>query len=160
MKFTPTLFLKLTTFVLGGLVLIFLLLWLPVQLNQLTASYLEDIARYYPIPVLVGIYLSAIPFFIALFNAYRLVHYIEQQQAFSEAAVKALTRIKHCALFIICLYVIGVIWLGLLGVLFKTVAVFAITIVFVTLVLIFFASVLQELLRHALAIKAENELTI
>jgi len=47
---------------------------------------------------------SALPFYFALYQAFRLLVYIDRNDAFSEASVKALKTIKHCAVAIcICL---------------------------------------------------------
>ena len=40
-------------------------------------------------------YVAAIPFFVALYQAFKLLSYIDKNQAFSELSVKALKKIKY-----------------------------------------------------------------
>ena len=42
-------------------------------------------------------YIGSIPFFVALFQAYKLLGYIEENKLFSRAAVNTLKTIKYCA---------------------------------------------------------------
>ena len=51
-------------------------------------------------------YVSVIPFFVALYQAFKLLSYIDKNQAFSELSVKALKNIKYCAITISILYVV------------------------------------------------------
>ncbi|OQP16129.1 DUF2975 domain-containing protein [Geobacillus zalihae] len=105
---------------------------------------------------------SALPFYFALYQAFRLLVYIDRNDAFSEASVKALKTIKHCAVAISGLHLLalplfylfaekgdapGVIFVGLI-------------VPFASLVIAVFAAVLQKLLQQAIEIKQENELTV
>ena len=51
-------------------------------------------------------YVSAIPFYVALYQAFKLLSYIDKNQAFSELSVRALKNIKICAITISGLYVV------------------------------------------------------
>lgn len=114
------------------------------------------------IPLFIGLYLAAIPYFAALYQALRLLSYIDQQKAFSDLSVKALKAIKYCAVTISiifalelpCLYMLaefddapGLILIGLV-------------IASASLVIAVFAAVLQQLLKNAIDIKTENDLTV
>src|SRR3989344_284893 len=55
-----------------------------------------------------GLYLSAIPFFIALYQAFRLLNFIDKNTAFSVSSVNALKYIKYCAIAISVLYAAGI----------------------------------------------------
>ncbi|WP_445613362.1 DUF2975 domain-containing protein [Geobacillus sp. YF-1] len=105
---------------------------------------------------------SALPFYFALYQAFRLLTYIDQNSAFSERSVEALKKIKCCAVAISGLHLLalplfylfaekddapGVIFVGLL-------------VPFASLLIAVFAAVLQKLLQQAVDIKQENELTI
>lgn len=54
--------------------------------------------------LLAGLYLGVIPFFIALYQAMKLLGYIDTNRAFSEISIKALKVITRCtgAIFITC----------------------------------------------------------
>ncbi len=113
-------------------------------------------------PILIGMYASTIPFFIALYQAFRILTYIDIKEAFSELSVNALQRIKFCAMTISALYVLMLPFVFLLAelddapglILFGSVPVFA------SMVIAVFAAVLQKLLKNAIEIKNDNELTI
>lgn len=114
------------------------------------------------LPFFIAAYASSIPFFIALYQTFKLLNYIDRNNAFSDLSVKALRTIKHCAVAISILY-IGCIpfifhiaeqedapGLGALG----------LVVIFASIVIAVFAAVLQKLLRSAIDIKSENDLTI
>lgn len=119
-------------------------------------------------PLLLGsmlavVYVSAIPYFTALYQAFRLLYNIDANQAFSQASVKALQMIARCAVAICIIYMVGglpffyylaqlddapgvmLLGLGIAGIAF---------------VIAVFASVLNRLLQEAIAMKSFNELTI
>src|SRR5262249_50600721 len=48
-------------------------------------------------PFLAYAYLASIPFFVALSQAFKVLDYIRQNKAFSQATVKALRTIQLCA---------------------------------------------------------------
>ncbi|PSL40213.1 Protein of unknown function (DUF2975) [Planomicrobium soli] len=112
-------------------------------------------------PILIGMYLAMIPFFIALVQTLKLLTYIDKNEAFSELAVKALRNIKYCAIAISIMYVLEMPFLYLLtkvddapGILIGLVVIFA------SMVVAVFAAVLQRLLQDAVRIKAENDLIV
>ena len=158
MKRGTTLFLKLALLLIGTPVLALCIFGL-YQLANNPAN-----PEYAPLlyPIVVGMYISAVPFYIALFNAFRLLNYIDQNKAFSQFSVKALSNIKFCAIAISTIYVIVLPIVFLLAekddapglVLFGMVPIFA------SMVIAVFAAVLQRLLKEAIDIKSENELTV
>mgnify|MGYP001557923516 CR=1 FL=1 len=52
---------------------------------------------YFKDPFLAYAYLGSIPFFVALYQALKVLEHIGQNKAFSQAAVSALRKIKYCA---------------------------------------------------------------
>ncbi|WP_026888984.1 DUF2975 domain-containing protein [Clostridium beijerinckii] len=113
-------------------------------------------------PILTGMVVSVLPFFAALYQALKLLGYIDKNIAFSELSVKALKYIKYCAIIISTLYVVvlpfvyfvaekddapGLIIIGMVP-------------IFASLVIAVFAAVLQRLLKEAIDIKSENDLTV
>ena len=113
-------------------------------------------------PILVGMYVSAIPFYIALYQALKILSYIDKNNAFSELSVKALKIIKYCAVTISTLYVVMLPFVFFLAekddapglIIFGMVPIFA------SIVIAVFAAVLQKLLKNAIDIKSENDLTV
>ena len=160
MKHSSTLFLKIAVILIGFPVLALCIFLVP-EIANYAAKLLPYIA-YMKYLVLIDLYATAIPFYFALYQAFKLLHYIDQNKAFSELSVKALKYIKYCAITLSGLYVIGmpifyltaevddapgIILIGLL-------------IIFVSLVVAVFAAVLQKLLQEAIDIKSENDLTV
>jgi hypothetical protein len=158
MKQYSTIFLKGAVILVGIPVLavcIFGLYWL--------ASHPAN-PSYAPIlyPIVAGIYASAIPFFIALYQALRLLSYIDKSKAFSELSVKALKNIKYCANTISIIYVIVMPFVYLVAEKDDAPGLIVIGMVpiFVSMIIAVFAAVLQRLLKEAIDIKSENDLTV
>jgi hypothetical protein len=57
---------------------------------------------------LVGAYIMAIPFFVALYQAFKLLSYADRNNAFSELSAGALRSIKYCAITISILMMGGI----------------------------------------------------
>lgn len=76
-----------------------LLLWEPHLEGRNAHSTLFEI--YFNDPFLAYVYVGSIPFFLALYQAIKVLGYSRQNKIFSQAAVKALRIIKYCALAII-----------------------------------------------------------
>ena len=116
--------------------------------------------------VLYGIlgfmYTAAIPFYIALFNAFKLLCHIDTNKAFSELSVTALRNIKRCAMVISLIYALSMPLFYIVGEVDDAPGVILVGLFFVfsPLVVSVFAAVLQKLFENALEIKKDNELTI
>lgn len=155
-----TLFLKLVVILLGFPVLALCIFLVP-ELATIAAKLLPEV-DYIKYPVSFIFDASAITFYFALYQAFKLLRYIDKNKAFSELSVIALKKIKHCAIIISILHVLvlplfylfadkddapGVIFIGLV-------------VPFASMVIAVFAAVLQKLLKNAIDIKSENDLTI
>jgi hypothetical protein len=128
------------------------------SLHPVIAS--EDVGMYRPI--LVGMYVSMIPFYIALYQALKLLGYIDLNTAFSGISVKALMTIKNCAIAIAAMYALGMPYIYVVADRDDAPGVIVIGLVIIgaSLVVATFAAVLQKLLKNAIDIKAENDLTV
>ncbi|MFB4475532.1 DUF2975 domain-containing protein, partial [Oceanobacillus caeni] len=113
-------------------------------------------------PIVIGICISVIPYFIALYQSFKLLSYIDKSQAFSELSVKALKNIKFCAMTISGLYVVMLPFVYVVAELDDAPGLIIIGMVpiFASLVIAVFAAVLQKLLKEAIDIKSENDLTV
>ena len=151
-------FLKGSLLVIGIGVLLACLLVLP-GLAQSAALHNPEFA-YLRIPVLIGIYVTALPFVLALYQAYRLLNDIDNENAFSNYASTSLVLIRKCSIMIIILYVIGMLVLAILQALHPGIAILGLVIIFTTLVIAIFTDVLHDLFLRALEIKLENDLTV
>src|SRR3990167_325125 len=70
-----------------------------------------DLFSIYSDPFIVYGYLASIAFFVALYQAFKLLGYIGQNKVFSLHSVKALRTIKYCALATAGLIVAGVAYI-------------------------------------------------
>ncbi|CEG28795.1 DUF2975 domain-containing protein [Bacillus sp. B-jedd] len=158
MKRGSTLFLKMAVFIMGIPVLALCVVgvfWLAK--NPANPEYAHILY-----PIVFGVYGSTIPYYMALYQAFMLLGFIDKNEAFSELSVMALKKIKYCALTISGLYAAilpfvyfvaelddapGLIIMGMVP-------------VFASLVIAVFAAVLQRLLKEAIDIKSENDLTV
>lgn len=151
-------FLKLSIIIIGAILLLICTLWLP-QLAASTAKMNPEYA-YLKYPILISIYATTIPFYFSLYEALKLLNYVGNKRAFSQLAVNSLGYIKNCAIIIIILYLIGIFYLALHHILHPGIAIISLAIIFTTLTISLFIAILQELLKEALKIKSENDLTI
>ena len=154
MKRGSTLFLKGVVVLIGVSILALCIFALPPAISS------EEAGMYRPL--LLGMYVPAIPFFMALYQTLILLSYIDKNKAFSDLSVKALKNIKYCAFTISALYTAGMPYIfyvasedGAPGV-----AALGFVIIFASIVIATFAAVLQKLLQNAIDIKSENDLTV
>jgi hypothetical protein len=153
-----TIFLRLTIFLIGALILALYIFLVPLVSNQAIDLYPD----YLVYPILIVVYLTAIPFYFALHKTLNLLNYIDKNKAFSDLSVSALKNIKHCAITISILYVISLPFLYVIGDKDDApgIIVIGMVLVFAPIVIATFAAVLQKLLQKAIDIKAYNDLTI
>jgi hypothetical protein len=158
MKRGTTLFLKMAVILIGIPVLalgIFGLTWLTK--NPANPEYAHILY-----PIVIGMYVSVIPFFAALVQAFKLLGYIDRNQAFSELSVKALKKIKFCAITISVVYAIVLPFVFMVAELDDApgLVIVGMVPIFASMVIAVFAAVLQRLLQEAIDIKSENDLTV
>lgn len=98
--------------VLMGIGALALMLWEPHLEGRNAHSNLFEI--YFKDPFLAYAYIASIPFFVALYQAVKVLGYFRQNKVFSQASVKALRTIKYCAISIIGFAAVGefIIMLG------------------------------------------------
>ncbi|MGI6574395.1 MAG: DUF2975 domain-containing protein [bacterium] len=151
-----TLFLKIVVFLLGLPILAVCIYVLPWIAKEPAKAY------WMLKPILIVMYVTVVPFFIALYKAYKLLTYIDRDIAFSELSVKALKNIKYCAITISVLYAITMPFIYLLAKADDApgIVLIGLVLTFSPIVVAVFAAVLEKLLKYALDIKSENDLTV
>jgi hypothetical protein len=158
MKRGSTIFLKIAVFLIGTPVLALCIFGLPwLANNPVNPDYAHMLY-----PIVIGIYVSVIPFSIALYQAFKLLSYIDKNQSFSELSVKALRNIKFCAMTISGLYVVILPFVFLVAELDDAPGLIIVGMapILASMVIAVFAAVLQRLLQEAINIKSENDLTV
>ncbi|APC47811.1 hypothetical protein BME96_06335 [Virgibacillus halodenitrificans] len=155
-----TLFLK-TTIILMGLPVLALCIFAVPGIANFAVELYPDMA-YLKYLIFLVMYSAAIPFYIALYQACKLLSYIDKSKAFSQFSVTALKKIKYCAITISSIYVVGMPLFYLIGEKDDAPGVILIgmILIFASFVIAVFAAVLQKLLRNAIEIKTENDLTV
>ena len=94
-----------------GAVAIVLLLWEPHLEGRNAHATLFQI--YFHDPFLAYAYVASIPFFVALYQAFKLLEHGGQNRLISQAAVKALRTIRNCALATIGFVAVGEVFIVL-----------------------------------------------
>ncbi|MNW57169.1 hypothetical protein D3C74_349490 [compost metagenome] len=155
-----TLFLKAAVILMGIPVLALCIFAVP-EIAGFAAELYPDMT-FIKYLVLSDLYASAVPFYIALYQAFRLLGYIDKNKAFSELSVRVLKNIKYCAIVISGLYVAGLPLFYLMAEKDDApgIIVIGLVIIFASLVIAVFAAVLQKLLKEAIELKIENDLTV
>ena len=159
MKKIPTVFLQ-AVIVLIGILALAILIRLP--LTEGRAANL-DLFSIYSDPFILYGYASSIAFFVALYQAFKLLGYIGQNKVFSSPAVKTLKNIKYCAIVLSIFIVSAALYIRLFYNKEDDPAGFlAICIVttFVSIVVATAAAIFEKLLQNAIDMKSENDLTI
>ncbi|WP_117170168.1 DUF2975 domain-containing protein [Paraliobacillus sediminis] len=163
MKRGSTVFLKISIFAIGIPVLALCILLLPkIVMEAIEQAQNGAMLAYVVFSILIIMYGSAIPFYIALYQGLLLLRYIDKNQAFSTLSVNALRKIKNAAKLIFGLYVVA---LPLIFVIAQWddapgLVLLGLVIACAALVVAVFVATLQRLLQQAIKIKSENDLTV
>ncbi|ASB93584.1 DUF2975 domain-containing protein [Bacillus subtilis] len=155
-----TIFLKIAL-VLIGIPILALCIFLVPKIANYSAELFPNIA-YIKYLVFIYLYVTAIPFYFALYQAFKLLSYIDKNKAFSGLSVRALKNIKYCAVTISIFYAAGMPVFYLIAEIDDApgIIVIGLVIIFASTVIAVFAAVLQKLLKEAIDIKSENDLTV
>jgi hypothetical protein len=160
MKRISTIFLQVVIALLGVGVLA-ALLWEPqVEGRNVNATQFEI---YFKDPFLAYIYLAFVPFFVGLYQAFRMLGYARRDEIFSQRSVRALQIIKYCA-STTAIFIVGAlayIFIFIRGTddIAGGVAM-GVFIIFVSAVIATAAAVFERILQNAVDIKSENDLTV
>jgi Protein of unknown function (DUF2975) len=156
MKQSSTIFLQ-VVIVLIGIVVLSTLIRFP--LTEGRAANL-DLFSIYSDPFILYGYAASIPFFIALYKAFKLLRYIGQNKIFLLNSVRTLRSIKYCAIILSILIVMAGLYIrvfhnkdddpaGFLAMCIVT--------TFVSIVVATAAAVFEKILQKGVDIKLENE---
>ena len=155
MKKAPTSFLKIVilfiaTGTLAGMI------WFPQTEGR--AANLDQVSIYLRDPFIIYIYIASTPFFIGLYQAFKLLNFIDANKVFSRGAINTLKTIKFAflsligfialALFYIRFFVHGDNPAGptMLGIIFS----------FVFLIIASTAAVFEKLLQNEVNLKSKK----
>lgn len=135
------------------------MIWFPQTEGR--ASNL-DLFSIYTDPFIIYGYIASLPFFIGLYQAFKLLNLIDANKAFSQEAVNTLKNMKFTSLSLICFIALAILYIRffvhgedpagptMLGIL----------VTFAATVIATAAAVFQKLLQNAVDLKSENDLTV
>jgi hypothetical protein len=103
MKQSSTIFLQ-VVIVLIGILALAIMIRFPLTEGRATNL---DLFSIYADPFILYAYAASIPFFIALYKAFKLLGYIGQNKTFSLNSARALRSIKYCAIVLSVLIVMA-----------------------------------------------------
>jgi DUF2975 family protein len=158
MKKGSTLFLRLVICLIAIGVLAGMI-WFPQTEGRATNL---DLISIYKDPFIIYIYIGSIPFFVGLYQAFKLLNFIDANKAFSQGAVNTLRNMKFASLSLIGFIALAVFYIRFfahgddpagptaLGIL----ASFALAVIATA------AAVFQKLFQNAVDLKSENDLTV
>jgi hypothetical protein len=147
--------------VLLGVCVLTALLWEPHLEGRNVHATLFHI--YFKDPFLAYVYLASIPFFVGLYQAFKVLGYAGRNRVFSQATVKALRTIKYCALITAAAIVAADAYLRIAAhgnddpagaIMLGIVATFASVVIGTA------AAVFERVFQNAVDIKSENDLTV
>lgn len=153
-------FLRLAIIFLGLAVLAFCVFALPAMLRGASAEFPE--AAWSVFLIIGGLYATAIPFYIALWQIFKLLHYIDKKIPFSNLSFQAVKNIKYCVISIAILYVGGVPLLLPIAEADDApgIILMGMFIAGAPVVAAVFTAVLQKVLQNAIDLQSENDLTV
>ena len=164
MKRVSTLFARGVVILVGIAALAVCFILLPELAREETVSNPESASL--TLPFLTVAYIVSTPFFVALYQAFKLLHYIDTNKAFSKESIQALRAIKICAIIFSILFVLaavlGIGWVRSIDPREDVTFVFTIVFIFTFIsgVIAVFVAVLQKLLADAVEMKSENDLIV
>lgn len=160
MKRSSTIFLQIVIVLLGLGVLALMLVEPHFEGRNANATTFEI---YFKDPFLAYAYTASIAFFVALYQAFKLLGYIGTNTVFSPRAVRALRTIKYCALMLVAFIVGAEAFFFIIQRGKEDIAggvMIGLVMIFVSAVVATAAAVFEQLLQSAVEIKSENDLTV
>lgn len=157
----PTIFLKMVIGFIGIAALAFCVFLLPLFVNEMAVIMPEWAFLKYPF--LICMYVTMIIFLVALYQAIRLIGYIDKGEVFSELSIKSLKNMKISGIMMtVLLYLSGmpVVYAEAQIEDAPGLVIIGFAIASIPLVVATFVAVLQRLLQEALEIKSENDFTV
>lgn len=164
MKKTSTTFARGIVYLMGFAALAVCLILLPELAREEAVA--NPTANHQTVPFFIMAYILTIPFFVALHQVLQLLKFLDQGRAFSEHSVRALKNIKNCAIVfsgMVAAVIVGLmVWVRSMDLEEDITGLITISFIFIfaSSIIATFAAVLQRLLRDAIAMKSENDLTV
>ena len=158
MKSSSTLFLKIVLCLIAVATLA-VMFWFPQTEGRATNL---DLISIYKDPFIIYLYIASTPFFVGLYQAFKLLNFIDANKAFSPGSVNTLKNMKFASLSLIGFIALAMFYIRFFShgddpagpTALGTLASFAAAVIATA------AAVFQKLLQNAVDIKSENDLTV
>lgn len=164
MKQGSTIFARIVVYLIGLAALAVCIILLPELVREEAVGKSPN--PYLGYSFLACAYALSIPFFVALYQAHKLLKYFEANKAFTPQSIMALRNIKICAMvFSVMITVAVIVGMSIArrmdpGEDVTFIATIGFIFVSVSSVIAVFVALLQKLLTDAVALKSENDLII
>lgn len=121
-----------------------------------------DLINIYTDPFIIYLYIASTPFFVGLYQAFKLLNFIDANKAFSQDAVNTLGNMKFASLSLIGFIAVALLYLRFFahGDDIAGPTMLGICMALAFGVIATAASVFQKLFQNAVNIKSENDLTV
>lgn len=150
-------FLQITVVLVGVIVFTALLIEPQLEARNTHSTLFQT---YFSDPFLAYIYLESIPFFVALYQAFKALGYARQNKMLSQAAVKRYRIIKYCALITMACTVTAVAYIRIAAQNSHDdpagAAMLGMIIIFVSVLVAAVAAVFEKNLQNAIDIQSDN----
>ena len=158
MKQGSTLFLKLIICLIAIVVVAWMIVFPQIEGRATNL----DLISIYRDPFIIYGYIASIPFFVALFQALKLLGYVEKDAIFSQTAIRAVSIVKYCAVATIGFLVVAILYIRVMaqGDDPSGPTMIGLIAIFTSVVIATAVGVFQMLLQNAVDIKSENDLTV
>ena len=135
------------------------LIWFP-QLEGRAANL--DLISIYKDPFIIYTYIGSIPFFVGLYQAFKLSGYVGDNKVFSQLSVNTVKNIKYCAIAFSVFIVMGILYIRLFvkGDDPAGVTALGILTTFASIVIATVAAIFQRFLQNTINAKSENGLMV
>jgi hypothetical protein len=158
MKKGSTLFLKFVLIIIA-LATFAGLLWFPQTEGRAVNL---DLLSIYANSLIIYIYIGSIPFFVGLYQAFKLLNFIDANKAFSQGAVNTIKNMKVASLVLIGFIILGLFYIRFFAhgddpagpTMLGMIVSFAVAVIATA------AAVFQKLFQNAVDLKSENDLTV
>jgi len=153
-----TLFLK-VVILLTAIGALIWMLWFPQTEGRATNL---DLISIYTDPFIIYGYITSIPFFVGLYQAFKLLNFIDANKAFSQGAVNTLKNMKFASLSLIGFIALAELYLRFFvhGDDIASPTMLGICMALAFGVIATAAGVFQKLFQNTVDIKSENDLTV
>lgn len=154
-----------TTTILKWVVLLFAAVVFVLSVTYLP-SVANSMAEQYPqysqtkIPLMIYLYISSIGFYYAIVMAVKICNNINKNILFDNANLKAFFNTSMVALAELVYYAVGLVAALCFDLCHQYVVIFFAVVVFCALVLYLLCAVVCQMLKKAIAIREENDLTV